>query len=524
MFLRGVGGAVLAIPFLPSLHKKAFAADPTLGPVAKRFFALRTGHGGVWHSDFFPDESMLTGSPLNYAGRDVRWGALPTAANEEGRVHWSGVCNADATLLTPALASKFNILKGIDIPWQPGHQTGVSLGYLTEGAVGNFGSQIREAYQNPTIDQVMAYSPSFYSAADLQTQTIRRAFHVGHPFSYNYQKPLDKSGPQVQQPRYKNNVKLFNYLFKATSSLHDMDQLIVDRIKASYDQLKASPKLSKGDFQRLEQHMEKMFEVERLVALSENLTDLPNPNLYDTDGWTYKGSFGQIPSYQNPTENYLSLMLDVIVMALSTGASRIGTWGQSLQLTSTLFNDWHGAVAHEGEGPIKSAGWARSHNQRTFEYVMVELASRLNDIPAEDGQTLLDHSLITFTQESGQISHHTGCKTMPVIMAGGAGGALNTGYFVDYTDPTKLVQSFNYVLASKPGIMPEYAGLMYNQFLTTCMLSMGVPKEDWPDFREITSSGPGASAPVEGFGHYYAGSNWDLAKNVMGEPLPIITG
>ena len=115
MFLRGVGGAVLAIPFLPSLHKRAFAADPTLGPVAKRFFALRTGHGGVWHSDFFPDESMLTGAPLNYAGRDVRWGALPTAANEEGRVHWSGVCNANANLLTPALASKFNILKGIDI-------------------------------------------------------------------------------------------------------------------------------------------------------------------------------------------------------------------------------------------------------------------------------------------------------------------------------------------------------------------------------------------------------------------------
>ena len=132
--------------------------------------------------------------------------------------------------------------------------------------------------------------------------------------------------------------------------------------------------------------------------------------------------------------------------------------------------------------------------------------------------------MITFTQESGQISHHTACNTMPVITAGGAGGAIQTGMFVDFSDQNTLAQSFATLIPQKPDMHPEYAGLMYNQFLTTCMLAMGVPKEEWGTFKEITEAGPGSSPTVEGFGHYLGGPNWESAKAVMGEPLPILTG
>ena len=127
-------------------------------------------------------------------------------------------------------------------------------------------------------------------------------------------------------------------------------------------------------------------------------------------------------------------------------------------------------------------------------------------------------TLDPFTQESGQISHHTACNTMPVITAGGAGGAIQTGMFVDFSDQNTLAQSFATLIPQKPDMHPEYAGLMYNQFLTTCMLAMGVPKEGGGHSRRshtrLIPDG-GGLWPLPG----RAGT-----KAVMGEPLPILTG
>ena len=54
MFLRGVGGSVMAIPFLPSLLSRAFAAAPAPGPVPKCFFAIECLKKAMkWDEDRF---------------------------------------------------------------------------------------------------------------------------------------------------------------------------------------------------------------------------------------------------------------------------------------------------------------------------------------------------------------------------------------------------------------------------------------------------------------------------------------
>ena len=95
MFLRGAGGAALAIPFLPSLRSKAFAQEPELPPVGKCFFAVSTGHGDVWNDNLYPSDALLTQS-TNYADRAVRYGMLPSVADQNGKVSWSPVLTADA--------------------------------------------------------------------------------------------------------------------------------------------------------------------------------------------------------------------------------------------------------------------------------------------------------------------------------------------------------------------------------------------------------------------------------------------
>ena len=39
---------------------------------------------------------------------------------------------------------------------------------------------------------------------------------------------------------------------------------------------------------------------------------------------------GIIPHNLGATEQYIKLMLDMVVMAFTTGVSRVGTWGQGL--------------------------------------------------------------------------------------------------------------------------------------------------------------------------------------------------
>ena len=78
MFLRGASGAVMAIPFLPSLTTKAFAQDGPQPQVGKNFLAICSDHGDVWGANQYPSDAILT-QTLAYAGRDVRYGLLPTA-------------------------------------------------------------------------------------------------------------------------------------------------------------------------------------------------------------------------------------------------------------------------------------------------------------------------------------------------------------------------------------------------------------------------------------------------------------
>ena len=59
MFLRGAGGAVMAIPFLPSLLSRAFASDPATGAVPKRFISVNTSMGEVWGQNMYPDDSVV---------------------------------------------------------------------------------------------------------------------------------------------------------------------------------------------------------------------------------------------------------------------------------------------------------------------------------------------------------------------------------------------------------------------------------------------------------------------------------
>jgi hypothetical protein len=528
MFLRGAGGAVMAIPFLPSVLSKAFAADPKPGPAPRFFLAFATMHGDVWGQNMYPNDALLT-QKMNYAGRDVRYGNLPSAPDDNGNVVWSPMCTASAQVMTPTLAAKFNILRALDIPYRIGHQDGANLGAFADAANGNTTNGLdNSAYQTATIDQVMAYSPSFYTEEDLNTRMTQRSFSLwGGRMPWNFTNPANKSGQVVSQPSIRNNKVLFDYFFKPGSAFYNVDTVIIDRVKKSYDRLKKDPRLSKGDLARLNQHVERMFEIERKLAVIEKLgaTPIEKPTT-DSDH-----NFGDAAYLWKAVNNakYCDLMNDIIVAAFSSGISRVGTWLQGMKFLeySNIVNDWHGQVAHNGMGAQASQGCTLAWNRGTFEHGMVGLAAKLDAVITADGSTLLDNSLLMQTSEAGQLTHHSGCVNYPIVMAGGAGGYFKTGMFVDFGNTNKVYNDFNNVLAEKPGLIPESPGLYYQQFLANALMSMGVPASEWENFTEFTTLGPKKSNPTKGYGMHYVDSkraaDYAQAKLVMGDKLPVIT-
>lgn len=507
-FLRGAGGAFLAIPFLPSLASRAQAAPVADYNPHRCFLALSTDHGGVWAKNMYPEASVLSAQTA-YAGRSVRYGALP------GSSALSPVCTASA--LTPALASKFNILRGLDIPYRISHHQGGHLGNFAQTTGRVLGGLDSSAHLTATIDQFAAWSPSFYDAADLESRMTTRSFQVGHGWmSWNFASPSTKTGDVVKQPTYTSNQALFKLFFDPGSTYNGVDTFIIDRVKSSYDRLRKHPRLTHGDRMRLDQHVERMFEIERKLAVAAQWESIPDAPAVGTETG---GDFGS-----NPAANieYCSLMIDVIVAAFSAGVSRIGTWQNAIKFTDSLINDWHGQVAHGGFGATNAQAWALTWNQGTFEHIMVQLAARMDDVDMGDGTTLLDNSLVLFTQEAGQQTHHTGVMSYPVVTAGSAGGYFNTGLYVDYSNPDVTYDDLAELVAAEPLMELERPGLYYNQFLATVLQSLGIGPSEFEGFRDFTSG-----EPTPGYGLHYIEPerepDYALAKNAMSDPLPVIT-
>ena len=264
--------------------------------------------------------------------------------------------------------------------------------------------------------------------------------------------------------------------------------------------------------------------IARLAKKFEEDLALPAMPLQDSNDVKDQPGYSTNPELQ---ASAVDLMIDMIVLAFSTGTSRIGTWPNRKRFLTELVSDWHGMVAHASLGVTKAQELAVAYNQGTFERIMVKLASKMDEVAMADGTTLLDNSLIMLTNEHGQVTHQQGPQ-YPVVTAGGAGGYFKTGQFVDYSDQTiKLQNPSAATLLTKPGMIPEYAGLYYHQFLANALMSMGVPAEEWEHFTEVTEEGPGHSDKTKGYGYHQVKDGWakhyDKAKPYMSDKLPVIT-
>ena len=472
-FLVGTSGFTLALPFLPSLFSSTAEAQAY---VAKpRFVGMATHHGAAWAKNMFPNASMLTETSQLYSDHQIRRGTLRATTNGSN-ASLSPVLTAPASLLSERIVSQMNVLRGVDVAFYLSHNTGGHLGNYArsdrEHSEGDYVSKVGGPM--PTIDQLMAWSSSFYpDIASIRERTLNIGTDGGRSISWGYSNPETKSGSVQAVPSVNSSLQLFNSIFVAPQAVTAVNprKPVVDHVMESYRRLKAgnfgdARRLSAADKRRLDDHMTRLSELQRRVNASASAScgTISKP--------AQDATRSMRENDVDATIRFYKLFNDVIVAGFVCGTSRIATI-YSDQLWSTYAGDWHQEVAHQSNQPdgVKQ-GLVVSAYQKFFENCFLDLANKL-DVEEANGKTYLDATLLQWTHESGPATHDP--ISLPVITAGSANGYLKTGAYLDYRN--KAAPSLGHA-----GEMPWedlQVGILYNRWLATVLQAMGVPPSEF---------------------------------------------
>jgi len=484
-FLKGMGGAALAIPFLPSVFPQAWAQS---SPVVKRFVALYVGHGQLV-DQWLPDRTRFAFTQRG------DW------AREASLAQISG--NISPILGTPfnSLRSKINLISRLDatVPDHAHKAEFVLMGGTRAGSANS-------------LDQIIARKLT--GRAPLTLRTLSNTTGDSHVSVAN--------GQYVQGQI--NPAAVFSSLFQtsgttsptADNSGVQRDIATVDLVLEEYKALRTSRRISKEDRERLDAHVQMVYEVEQDLKTSASSTPSPlSPSCQNASGPSSS------PANLNSAANYSTLldqMFAVLEMGIKCGQVRVA----SMMLHS--FQQFEGSLGipgipsernfHDeiGHGTTEAYRPYKLILQQFYAAKVARFLERLNVV--EDpltGRTYLDNSLIYMGNEHGTSArggHHF--KNYPVLLAGSAGGFLRTGQFIDY-GPNYSGSRVNQNVGGNESFYLR--GRPYNQLLVTIAQAMGLSPADY----EVGGT--------QGFGIYGSNTNlYDIIQvgNHRREILPLL--
>ncbi len=293
--------------------------------------------------------------------------------------------------------------------------------------------------------------------------------------------PGTKSGAIVPIAGTADSQAVFNKVFTAPQSTSAVNKRtpVIDQVFANYQRLRQSNRrLSTADGQRLDEHLTRLQEIQRRSKVVISCNGVSKPSMSASKYWVYPGPKGvadSIPAFQ--------LLNDVIVAAFLCGTCRIATLdGQAATAPFTDYlGGFHGTIDFHGlihlssqtdDPELATQAQAQVYPawQRYFEHVFLDLIAKL-DTDNGMGGSLLDDCLVAWEQECCHITHNG--ATLPLVTAGGAGGALQTGSFIDYRN-TMVTRMFPG--GAKQSFSP---GLIWNQWMGVKLQAMGVQRAEY---------------------------------------------
>lgn len=440
-FLRGAGGAALALPFLPSLAARGSARTVAF---PRRFIAIFSPNG-QHHTNWYPTQ------PVNFMekGTHIREARLTEI---RGR-------------LSPVLGREFDVFRKKMVLIR-----GLDAAVLNENThiATKMMSGFGEAHPlRATIDQVMAASPAVYPAEPW----LRSLNVVADGQSELKYLPLSvaRNGELVSPVvPYSDPAVVFQRLFP-TPVDHDTKTSVIDSVAEDMARLQSDARISSDDRQRLDAHLTFLRQVEK-QAVPSRAFGLERPSLKPVRGREERDVAEVI-------RNHATLIVSSIKADLCRvyGLQLAHTQDQRSFAWLTGVTSNHHNLTHDLNLPplVKINQW--------YSRLVAELLTQLDVVEdPETGATYLDNSLVFWGNESGVYNIATGnphySNDMQVLLVGGCGGRIETNRFINYQNPRrKVIMSAD----GRPDLNGPDLGRPYNELLITLMKKMGLGHEEW---------------------------------------------
>ncbi|MGH9632747.1 MAG: DUF1552 domain-containing protein [Bryobacteraceae bacterium] len=417
--LRGAG-VTMALPWLESLP--CFGEPTATASFPKRFAVLFMGNGV--NEDHWGSEGMGAGMKLS-----------KTLAPLEPLKH------------------KINVIHGLF--QKPATGQGIhpaQTGSLLSGAMIQKGAIIRAGV---TVDQVIANRTGQDTAQPsivLACEQPMTGYHETN-FSMAYSSHISWESPESPVPNEVYPSLAWDNLFENRGSLRNMS--VLDRVQE--DAATLSSKISSSDKAKLDEYLTSVREIEKRIDSmrknkdkAEDLAKQRNQPVFTMDR----------PANGLPEDlrEHARLMCDIIAIAFQTDKTRVATLLLARDLSAMYYpflevREGHHAASHDN----LSEGYERISRFHLSQ--LAYLATKLDSMPEGSG-SVLDNSCLMFLSNMWIGRKHDNTR-LPLVLAGGLGGTLQTGRTLDYLqagDDNRKLCSLYLSIMDRMGVKLEQFG------------------------------------------------------------------
>ena len=351
------------------------------------------------------------------------------------------------------LKQKINVIHGLFHKRAMGNGIHpAQTGGLLSGSVLQKGSIVKAGI---TIDQVLANRVGQETAQPSLVLACEHAMTGFHETNYSlaYSSHLSWQSADSPVPNEVYPSLAWDSLFENRGSLRNVS--ILDRVKQEAEALGRT--VGNADRMKLDEYLTSVREVEKRVdvlrAAKDKADDLGKAK--NRPALTMERPMNGLPE---DLREHHRLMLDIIAIAFQTDRTRIATLILARDLGALYYPfldvaDGHHAASHQ----YNSRGYARISYYHLSH--LAYLAAKLDAMPEGDG-TVLDNSCLMWLSNLWIGRSHDNSR-LPLVLAGGLGGTLQTGRTLDYItagDESRKMSSLFLSLMDRMGVKLDSFG------------------------------------------------------------------
>lgn len=324
------------------------------------------------------------------------------------------------------LKEKVNVISGlfnrtaVGVGIHPGQ-----TGNILSGAALQKGAELRGGI---SVDQVLANAFAEQTSQPslvLGCEQPITGYHETN-FSMAYSSHISWQNATSPVPMEVYPALAFDSLFDNRSSRRN--ESVLDRVQEHAQSL--SRRVSGADRGKLDEYLTSVREVEKRIEIARDAQSAAAERA--------ASSGQQLPTMARPDNGlpedireHMQLMCDIVALAFQTDKTRVATLLMCRDISGLFYpfldvRNAHHSASHHDTGD--------EYERITQFYVsqFAYLAAKLGSMP-EGESTVLDNSCIMFINNMWSGSKHDSTR-VPLLMAGGLGGTIQTGRVLEYGD------------------------------------------------------------------------------------------